>query len=315
MLKPVKKFLKKVPGVMALKYLRDDYIYRKHMNYNYDQIESFTDKVYFKMFNRHVNWDDPKSYNEKIQVSKIYNPTELKTRLADKYLVREWVKNKIGEKYLIPLIGVYDSFEEIDFKNLPDQFVIKCNHDSGSVILCKDKNKFNINSARKKINHALKNNFAWLWFEMHYKNIPPKIIIEKYMGDNINDYKFLCFDGKPYSCRIDIDRFNKNHSRSVYNMDWKLLPWMKGNYKTSECPKPENFDELKNLVIELCKDIDQIRVDVYVIDKKIYFGEMTFTNGSGLEEFYPDEWDFKIGELWKFDNTIRQKVREKNLKP
>ena len=320
MLKPVKNLIKKIPGVKPLLKIRNniraEYNYNHHQTMTYDEIEKEVDQVYFNIFNRHVNWDNPQSYNEKMQVSKIYNPTGLKTRLTDKYTVREWIKSKIGEKYLIPLYGVCDSFDEIDFENLPEQFVIKCNHDSGSVILCPDKNKFDINSARKKINRALSRDYAWPAFEMHYKNIPPKIIIEKYMGDSINDYKFLCFDGKPFYCWVDFDRFT-NHKRNIYNLDWELQPFNQceyGNY-LKEVPKPKNFDEMKNIAGELCKNFDHVRVDLYVIDEKIYFGEMTFTNAGGFEKIIPDEWSYKLGALWKFDNTIRRKVREKNLKP
>ena len=206
---------------------RADYERRKHMSYA--EIESVINRRYAKIFGREIDWDNPQTYNEKIHVSKVYMPTPEKTRLADKYLVREWIRGKVGEQYLIPLLGVYDSFDEIDFDSLPEQFVIKCNHDSGSITLVKDKSNLDFEALKQKYDRALLHNFAYMGFEMHYRDIKPKIIIEQYMGNSISDYKFQCFCGEPYCCRIDYDRFG-DHRRNVYDMNWKLLPFMKGQY-------------------------------------------------------------------------------------
>lgn len=290
--------------------------YDAHSRMSYAEIESAVGSQYRKMFGRTLNWENPQTYNEKIHVSKIYMPDPIKTRLADKVAVREWITERIGSEYLIPLLGVYDSFDEIDFDALPDSFVIKCNHDSGSVTLVKDKSKINSDFLRRKYELLMRRNFAWMGWEMHYRNIPHKIMIERYMGDAISDYKFQCFNGEPYSCRVDYDRFG-DHRRNVYDMDWKIIPFMKGHYQhpDREYPSPPEYEDMKRIVRELGRDIEQVRIDMYLVDGHIYFGEMTFTNADGFEEFIPDEWDYKLGELWPFDNTIRAKVLAKFTRP
>ena len=264
-----------------------------------EQIRKHISKKYYEVHKKELNWENPKTYSEKMNISKYLKSTELKTKLTDKYEVRDWVKNKIGEDYLIPLLGVYDSFDEIDFSKLPNQFVIKCNHDSGSVTIVNDKNSINYKELSKKYNYFLKRNLAYEQFEMHYLNIKPKILIEKYMGKSINDYKFLCFSGKPYYVWVDFDRFS-NHKRNVYDMNWKLQKWNQMNYGnySNEVQPPSNFDEMKKLVKILSQDFDHVRVDLYDIGDRVYFGEMTFTNGSGLEVIEPSEYDLELGRLW-----------------
>ena len=283
----------------------------------YAQIEEATNRIYMEMFGRPVNWENPQTYNEKMQVWKIYMPTPEKTRLTDKVAVREWIAGKIGSEYLIPLLGVYDSFDEIDFDALPEQFVIKCSHDSGSVTLVKDKHKMNRELLKRTYDIWLKRNLAWVGWEMHYREIPPKIIIEKYMGDAINDYKFTCLDGKPIFCWTDYDRFG-DHRRNIYNMDWELQPFMKDrNLRNTdyECPCPEEFTEMKHIVNTLCEEFEQVRVDLYLVDGHVYFGEMTFTGASGFSPFVPDEWDYKFGALWPFDTSIRSQVLAHSSRP
>lgn len=283
---------------------------------SYAQIEAEINRQYEQTFGRKLDWDNPKSYNEKIHVSKVYMPSELKTRLADKVAVRDWIAGKIGKQYLIPLLGVYETFDEIDFDALPDKFVIKCSHDSGSVTLVKDKSKADIEFLRQYYNFWLKRIFCWYGFEMHYREIKPKIVIEQYMGDAINDYKFLCFDGKPYYCWVDFDRYT-NHKRNIYNLDWELQPFNQyhyGNYD-KPVPCPERFSKMKEIVTELCKGFEHVRTDLYLIDGKIYFGEMTFSNGDGFEEITPDEWAYKLGELWPFDTSIRRQVLSHQVRP
>lgn len=286
--------------IMNLYYLNKASI-RK--NKTFEQIEKEISKEYKKKFRKELNWTNPKTYTEKLNVSKVYGSSELKANLTDKILVRDWIKEKIGEEFLIPLIGVYDKFEDIDFDNLPKQFVIKCNHDSGSVVLCKDKEKLDIKKLKEKYEFYLKRNFAYLGYEMHYKDIKPKIVIEKYMGDSIRDYKFLCFGGKPYYCWVDMDRFS-NHKRNIYDLDWNLQPFNQityGNYEHKiECP--EQYEQMKEIAKILSEGFDHVRVDLYTINKKIYFGEMTFTNGNGFGIIHPEEWDYKLGELWDFVN-------------
>ena len=290
--------------------------YKRHPQMTYAQIEAEISRDYMKMFGRPLNWENPQTYNEKIHVSKLYMPSPLKTRLADKYAVREWVAEKIGSEYLIPLLGVYDSFDEIDFDALPNSFVIKCTHDSGSVTLVKDKSRINREELRRKYAEHMKRNFAWMGFEMHYRDIKPRIIIEKYMGDSINDYKFLCFDEKPYYCWVDFDRFS-NHKRNMYDLEWNLQPFNQyhyGNYDKPVSP-PKCFDDMKRIAAELCKGFDHVRIDLYLVDGRIYFGEITFANGNGFEEITPDEWSYKLGALWPFDNSIRANILAHSSRP
>ena len=322
MLKPVKNFIKAIPGVKPLLKIRNniraEYNYNRHQKMTYDEIEKEISRSFFKSFRRKLNWDNPQTFNEKIKVSMLYNPTELKTRLADKVLARDYISEKLGDKYLTKIYGVYNSFDEINFENLPESFVIKCNHDSGGYYLVPDKRKFDIKAARKKITKCINKNYAWYANEMHYKNIPPKIFIEEYINGAMNDYRFFCFDGVPYYCAIDFhDEKNKIISRNFYNMQWNLQEFSLGypQHLGSDVPCPENYSEMQEIAKKLSSGIDQVRIDLYQVKGKIYTGELTFTHAGGTQHFLPDEWDFKMGALWKFDNTIRQKVREKNLKP
>jgi len=289
--------------------------YKRHSHMNYAEIEAQLGAEYERVFGRKLNWDNPQTYNEKINVSKVYMPTPEKTRLTDKYLVREWIREKIGDEYLIPLLGVYASFDEIDFASLPDKFVMKCNHDSGSVTLVSDKSTIDMKALGRKYDFHMRTNYAWTGFEMHYRDIKPRIIIEQYMGDANNDYKFLCFDARPYYCWVDFDRFTK-HTRNFYSLDWERQPFSllySNNPKDPE--RPSRFDEMKKIAERLCEEFAQVRVDLYFISGKIYFGEMTFTSEDGFGKLTPDEWDYKLGALWQFDNTVRRKVLAEHSKP
>ena len=242
-----------------------------------------------------LNLDNPKTFNEKIQWMKLYDSTPLKTRLADKYLVRDWVKEKIGEEFLIPLLGVYDRFEDIDFDKLPNQFVIKCNHGSAYNIIVKDKSKLDLVDAKAKLDKWMNEDFAFKSVELHYRDIEHKIIIEKYMDDgtgDLRDYKYTCFNGKPEFIWIDSDRHTK-HKRNLYDLNWKQLPYkVNSHYDTFPSPdKPERLDEMTQLAKILSEGFSYVRVDFYIINGKIYFGEMTFTSSSGTEDIVPESFD------------------------
>ncbi len=280
---------------------------------HYDQIESIIDHDYYEINQRHINWDEPVLYTEKINYSKVYCANQIKSDLTDKIKVRDWVEDKIGKEYLVPVIGIYDHFSDIEFDTLPKSFVLKCNHDSGSVNMISDKALLS-NERIRKMKKAyddfyLKRNYGYVFFEMQYVPIQPHLIIEEYLGDSIRDYKFLCFNGKPYYCWVDFDRFT-DHKRNIYDLNWTLQPFNQmtyGNYdKTVE--KPESFDQMVELVSTLCEGFDHVRVDMFNCNGKIYFGEMTFTNGTGFEEIRPIEWDRKLGDLWPLDTSYRKKV-------
>ena len=249
-----------------------------------------------------MDWKTPKTFNQKMQWLKLYNNTPEKTRLTDKYLVRSFIKEVVGEKYLVPLLGVYDSFDEIDFDSLPRSFVMKANHGCGMNIIVKDKTKFDRDDARKKINYWLSYNFAYRSMEMHYKDIQPKIIIEKYIEfqAGIEDYKFYCFDGQPKYMLAIADRYT-DEKMAFYDMkmqkqDISILPGMKDlNIK-----RPKQFDAMLELTKKFTKKLKypMLRVDWY-IDKKgdIYCGEITFTPGSGFYRFQPDEQNRAWGDM------------------
>ena len=280
------------------------YLKRKHADPK--KYPELLEKRYFELTGTRMDINNPKTYSQKIQWLKLYDPNPNRSMLADKVAVREWIKDKIGEEYLIPIYGVYNSFDDIDFKNLPQQFVIKTNHSSGWNIVVKDKNTFDKNAAKKKIDKWMSLDYAfWTEYEPHYSKIAPKIIVEKYMEDktgNLTDYKFLCFDSKPEFVWVDFDRFG-NHKRNVYNMNWELQPWTQftyGNYlPDGGVPLPIGFDDMKRIAGILCKGFIHVRVDLYNIDGKIYFGEMTFTNGSGFEQLHPVEYEKIIGDYIK----------------
>lgn len=265
------------------------------------------DKIYLKIkylikLKKFLNLKKPQTFNEKIQWLKLYDRKKIYTTMVDKYEVKKYVSNIIGEKYIIPTIGIYDSFDDIDFDTIPNQFVIKCTHDSGGVVIVDDKSKFDKATIRKKINKHLKDNYYYAVREWPYKLINPRIIIEKYMVDEsgyeLKDYKIFCFGGKAKYIQVDFNRF-KNHRKNIYDLDWNLLD-VEINYPNDVnhyIEKPKMLDEMiKNAEI-LSKGIKFIRVDFYSIGQQLFFGELTFYPGSGFMPFKPEIWDKKFGEF------------------
>ena len=254
-----------------------------------------------------LNLKNPQTFNEKLQWLKLYDRNPEYTKMADKYEVREYIKEKIGEEYLIPLIGVYDKFDDIDFDKLPNQFVIKCNHDSGGLIICKDKNRLDIETARKKINRSLKTNYYYSGREWPYKNVKPRIIIEKYMEDSnksdLIDYKLFCFNGIPKIVLVCSERFSSsNMCETWFDMNWKLIDMTESGHRVdSTISKPKQLKKMVELSKKLSKNIPFIRVDWYEIGDKLYFGELTFYPASGFEKFEPKEWNKKIGDMLSID--------------
>ena len=252
--------------------------------------------------------DNPVSFQEKTQWLKLHNTDPLYSTLVDKYEVRKYVADRIGAEYLIPLLGVYDRFEDIDFDKLPNQFVLKTTHDSGSAVICKDKSSFDISKARKKINKSLKHNYFYKGREYPYKNAVPRIVAEKFMtdeschGEQLPDYKFFCFNGKPEMLYVAEGRFSKEGARfTFFDMDFNHLPiYEKGHISETHhelAAKPSCFEEMKEIVNRLCFEIPFIRIDLYTINNKIYFGEYTFFQDGGIIDFTPDEWNYKLGEM------------------
>lgn len=252
-----------------------------------------------------LNLDEPKTFNEKVQWLKLYDRKPIYTTFVDKYKVRDYIKEKIGDKYLIPLLGVWDDPNEIDFDALPDRFVLKCNHDSGTVVICDDKTKLDINATKELLSQKLKRNFYWGGREWPYKNVEPKIICEQFMendnGRGLTDYKIYCFNGIPKMMMIANDRFTGAQTHFDYfdqDYNWLDLEWDNPRSEVPP-PKPARFDEMMSIAKELSVDIPQVRIDLYEIKGTVYFGEMTFFDGCGLQKITPSSWDYTLGSWIK----------------
>ena len=244
--------------------------------------------------------ENPKTYNEKLCWLKIHARNPEYTKLVDKYDAKEYVKGIIGEEHIIPSYGVWDNFDDIDFDALPPQFVLKTTHDSGWVILCKEKSKFDKEAARKKVAASMKHNLYYYHREYPYKDLKPRIIIEKLMEeegcDSLKDYKFFCFDGKVKMLFVATDR-SVDTRFDFFDRDFNHLPFRQGHPLASKpIEKPEGFEEMIAIAEKLSKDTPHVRVDLYNINGKIYFGELTFFHFGGIVPFIPGDWDYKIGE-------------------
>ncbi len=271
---------------------------------NWMSDEQYLKLLYKAALKKKLNLDNPQTFNEKLQWLKLHDRNPDYTKMVDKYEAKKYVASIIGEEYIIPTLGVYDKFDDIDFDKLPNQFVIKCTHDSGGLVICKDKNTLDIKAARKKISKCLKRNFYYFGREWPYKNVKPRIIIEKYMVDESNkelkDYKVFNFDGKPKIIQVDYDRFVE-HKRNLYDKDWKYIE-AAIQYPTNpeiKIEKPKNLTKMLELAKILSKDIPHVRTDFYSIEDKIYFGELTFYSESGLGKFSPKQFEKDMGEWLK----------------
>ena len=262
-------------------------------------------KLYFRLnLHRKLNLEHPVYLNDKLQWLKFNYRSPLQTIVSDKYRVREYVANIIGDEYLIPLLGVWDDFNQIDFNKLPEQFVLKCNHDSGGLAICRNKKDFNKDKAKQKINNSLKSNFFWIGREYQYKNIVPKIICEKFISENGNipeDYKIYCFNGKPDAILVCKGRFSEGSHKAQYHYydhKWNYLPYNKGESidRDPYIPKPQNLEKMIEIAKKLSKDFIFARIDLYNINGKIYFGEITLSPNSGFDPDITLETDRIFGE-------------------
>lgn len=262
----------------------------------------YLEKVYKLRMGRKLNLDNPQTYNEKLQWLKLYDRKPEYTKMVDKYAVKDYVAKKIGAEHIIKTLGVWDKFDDIDFTTLPNQFVLKTTHDSGGVVICKDKNVLNMKEARKRIEWSLNRKYYYIWREWPYKDVKPRIIAEEYMVDEsgyeLKDYKFFCFNGKVKALFVAKDRTKVNEETKFdfFDENFNHLPFTNG-HPNSEPPyfKPENFEKMKELAEKLSIGIPHVRVDFYNINGKIYFGELTFSHWSGLTPFNPEEWDYEFG--------------------
>jgi len=246
--------------------------------------------------------DNPQTFNEKIQWLKLHNRNPQYTHMVDKYEAKEFVANKIGEEYIIPTLGVYNFFDEIDFSQLPSQFVLKCTHDCGSTMICKDKDKLDKKKMKKNYESMLRRNFYWGGREWAYKNVKPQIIAEQYLSDGTNidiwDYKIFTFNGIAKLIQVDYDRFG-NHRRNLYTIDWQYIEAsiQFPNDSKVQIDRPKALSKMIEIAEQLSAGIPHVRVDLYLVSGKIYFGELTFYHGSGYEIFKPAELEYKLGEM------------------
>lgn len=262
-----------------------------------------------------LNLEEPQSFNEKLQWLKLYDRNPKYTMMVDKYRVREYVTDKIGSEYLIPLLGVWDNPDDINFNELPEKFVLKCNHNSGTgMCICKDKSKLDIAKVKAELQKGLNQDYYLTSREWPYKDVPRKIICEKFMSNQnhedggINDYKFMCFGGKVKCSFVCSERFNSDCVKvTFFDRDWNVMPFER-HYPKSAVPiqKPANYENMIMIAEKLSEDIPFVRIDLYEINGKIYFGEMTFFPGSGLEEFTPETADYELGNWIKLpDNSMK----------
>ena len=268
------------------------------------------DKPYIKLLfyvrmGKKLDFKYLKTFNEKLQYIKLYDRNPQYTQIVDKYDVKHYISDRIGEKYVIPTLGVWKHFDEINFNDLPDRFVLKCTHDSGGLVICKDKSQFDFESARQKIEKSLKLNYYYHGREWPYKNIKPRIIAEKYMTDspdvdNFTDYKFFCFNGYVDCVMVCLDRNTGDTKFYFFNKDWELLRYNKRGIEAPEgftIPKPECMDKMFDIASQLSQGIPFVRVDLYVSCGQIYFGEMTFYPASGFDPNLLPETDKHFGDL------------------
>lgn len=270
---------------------------------------AYIQMYYFAHFKKFCNLKNPKTYNEKLNWLKLHDKNPIYTRIVDKFEAKEYVKDIIGDQYIIPTLGVWDNFDDIDFDELPQQFVLKCTHDSEGLVIVKDKDKLDKEMAKNKIESALKQNFFYIGREWPYKNVKPRIIAEKYMEDHIDgelrDYKFFCFDGEPKAMFVASDRASDNVKFDYFDLNFNHLD-IKQKYPHAEQPlrKPVTFEKMIELSKVLSKGFPHVRVDFYEVDGQLYFGELTFYHFSGFMPFEPNKWDKIFGDWIKLPSEV-----------
>lgn len=268
-------------------------------------------KYYLRM-GKSLHLKKPQTYNEKIQWLKLYGRSEIESMLCDKYAVKQFISEKIGEKYIIPLIGAWQNPDDIDFGQLPDRFVLKCTHNSGlGMCICKDKRLLDEKKVREELRKGINQDFYLPSRDKCYKGILHRIIAEEYKVDSITgelrDYKFFCFDGEPKLLFIASGRDKGEHAVTFdfFDMNYNHLPFTNGHPNAKVTPeKPLCFEEMKDLAAVLSQGFPHVRVDFYEADGQVYFGEFTFSHWAGMMPFEPEEWDYKLGQLIDLPNRI-----------
>lgn len=279
--------------------------YRFVIDANRGKYNNLADRVFLEkkfkcLLGYPLNLNDPKTFNEKLQWLKLYDRRDIYTTLVDKYEAKKCVASMIGEEYIIPTLGVWSCFEDIDFNKLPSSFVLKCTHDSGGLVICKNKENFDEKNAKKKINKYLERNYYWRTREWPYKEVKPRIIAEKYLNaKSLVEYKIFCFNGKPslfLVCKGSAHGLGRTND--FYDLEFNHIPVIVTYPNSSEVEKkPNEYEKLIRIASILSETIPQVRVDTYVADGKVYFGEMTFFHDSGFCHFSPDSYDLEFGKM------------------
>ena len=296
--------------IKAVRKIMTDKVFRMDLLSDRGFYRDMSDEEYlkkrFKAFKGYeLDLVHPKTYCEKLQWLKLYDRKPEYVTMVDKYAVKEYVSSRVGEEHVIPLLGVWDSFDEINFDKLPNQFVLKVTHNSGGSAVCKDKNTFDKDSAKENLQKWLGRNYFWGGREWPYKHVKPRIIAEEYIPSLGNpdsiEYKSTCFGGKVGFITICIGPAHVElwkRTNDSYTTDFQHMPWW-AYYKNAkvEPEKPEQWEELIELSEKLSAGIPEVRVDFYIINGKVYFGEFTFYTWSGFLHFQPDEWDRKLGDM------------------
>lgn len=269
--------------------------------------EKYLKRIYKIRTGETLNLDNPQTYNEKLQYLKLHDRKPEYSVMVDKYRAKTYVGEKIGTRHIIPLLGVWEKFDDIDFSVLPQQFVLKCNHDCGGVVICKDKNSFDRRSAKKKLEKHLKRNFYYYGREWPYKNVKPCILCEQYLEDSVDkelkDYKVMCFSGEPKYIQVHSGRYTQNQAQDFYDLQWNKtditqsgsMKKFQGSDVTSR--RPVNLELMISLSRTLAKDMRQVRIDWYEVDGKLYFGEITLYDGSGFVLFDDRQIDLLLGQM------------------
>lgn len=279
---------------------------RFRVNATHGFYKSMPDDLYLRHYykartGRELNLDHPKTFNEKLQWLKIHDRNPLYTKLVDKYEVKDYVAGLIGKEHIIPTYGVWERFDEINFDELPSQFVLKTTHDSGGIVICKDKERFDYKKARRKLNNSLKRNYFYKMREWPYKSVEPRILAEKFMVDEsgveLKDYKVLCFNGVPKLIELHQGRFTDAHYQDFYDTEWNKtsINQIGESSRPDVEPRPSCLDEMLSLSRRLSVGMPHVRVDWYIVHDQLLFGEFTFYDASGFDLFQNDEDDLLIG--------------------
>jgi hypothetical protein len=280
----------------------------------YRSLGFLSDKSYLRLIyrlrmGRKLDLDNPKTFTEKLQWLKLNDHNPVYTNMADKMAMRSYVEEKVGPGHTVPIIGVWERFSDIDFSSLPKQFVLKTTHDSGSYVICRDKEQFDIGKAKRILTRSLRRNYYRTTREWQYKNIIPRIICEQYLDDGkecLTDYKFFCFNGQPRFMYFE-EEASKSPTQAIVDMDFHQMPFSMDDRKADTVPeKPAQFEQMESIAQKLSEGLPFLRVDMYCIESTIYVGEMTFYHYGGFIPFRPAEWDGRIGEMLDLSAVKRE---------